>query len=266
MLLPHALTSKLLSEAGFRHAFFTRTGGVSRGPFESLNFSASVGDDPTHVHENFERAGQFLHLPNESLCHLNQVHGRGVVQLAEQAVRSATATLDGDALISECASVACAVRTADCVPILVADVESGAVAAIHAGWRGIVAGVVESALQNLKRLTVNGGQLVAAVGPHISLAAFEISDDVAQALESASSANGVVDRISFPKPHADLRKIVHAQLATNGVTEIDDVLGCTLLEPDRFFSFRRSGVRSGRHLSAIVARGHREGLLFAPVG
>ncbi len=253
----HFLLSPRLTNAGFRHAFFTRLGGISSGPFESLNFSASVGDSTENVHENFERASVLLGCANASVCHLNQVHGKDWVMLSNEAARSTTEHLAGDALISDCQHVACAVRTADCVPILVADLASGAVAAIHAGWRGLVAGVIPSALLALNRLNGGNAQFLAAIGPHISVGAYEISEDVAVHLEQTAPGLEVIDRTSFAKPHADLQQIAHAQLSAGGVLEIDRVGGCTFLEADRFFSFRRSGATSGRQLSAIVAREHR---------
>jgi copper oxidase (laccase) domain-containing protein len=98
-------------------------------------------------------------------------------------------------------------------------------------------------------------RLVAAIGPHISLAAFEVEEDVAQELLAASPDPDIVDR-SGPKPHVDLRKMARAQLARAGLhhDDIDDVLGCTVLEPERFYSFRRDGEQSGRLLTAIVPR------------
>lgn len=250
----HFLVSPRLTNAGFRHAFFTRLGGVSSGSFESLNFSASVGDTPENVHENFERASVLLGVTNASVCHLNQVHGKDWVALSNEAVRSTTEHLAGDAVISDCQHVACAVRTADCVPILVADLASGAVAAIHAGWRGLVAGVIPSALLALNRLSGGNARFLAAIGPHISVGAYEISEDVAAQLERAAPGLEAVDRASFAKPHVDLRKIAQAQLSAGGVLEVDRVGGCTFFEPDHFFSFRASGAASGRQLSAIVAR------------
>jgi YfiH family protein len=141
--------------------------------------------------------------------------------------------------------------------VLLADPASGAVAAVHAGWRGVVAGVVEAAVTRLAELGAKPSDVLAAIGPHISLAAFEVSEDVAHQLEAVSPEAHVVDRTSWAKPHVDLRRIVRAKLRALGLgnERIDDVPGCTVLEPERFFSFRRDGARSGRHLSAIVAGG-----------
>lgn len=250
------LVSPLLKSAGFRHAFFTRRGGVSLPPFASLSFSQSVGDDPEHVRENLSRAARALELATPRVCFASQTHGTDVLCVDESSSPDEVSQREADAVLSSDSTLACAVRTADCVPILIADRVSGAVAAVHAGWRGVELGVIESAVGALRKLVDDAGDLIAAVGPHISLRAFEVGEDVAARLLAVSPVSGVVDRSLGPKPHVDLRRIVRAKLAVQGLepTAIDDVLGCTVLEPDRFFSFRRDGARSGRHLSAIVAR------------
>jgi YfiH family protein len=249
--LAQSLSSPLLARAGFRHAFFTRHGGVSSDPYATLNFSISVGDREANVHENLQRAARVLGVEPERLCFLSQVHGRAVVTLDDDSRSESTRYLEGDALVTSSPKLACAVRTADCVPILLADRRSGAVGAAHAGWRGAVLGVARAAVYALRELAGPGAQLIAAIGPHISVRAFEVSSDVASEILSASLDPQIVDS-SGPKPHVDLRRMLRAELADAGVTEIDDVLGCTVSEPERFFSYRRDGKASGRHLSAIV--------------
>lgn len=271
-----SLTSPLLRRAGFRHAFFTRRGGVSTGPFASLSFSVSAGDDPRAVEENLSRAARALGVEPDRIYFLSQVHGCKAWTAGAGDDRNELVRREGDALVSVDPRIACAVRTADCVPVLMADPQSGAVAAVHAGWRGVVAGVVESAVALLcevaaarsdraKRARGSGGLkttkegegLLAAIGPHISLAAFEVSEDVARQLERASPDPTVVDRARWPKPHVDLGRLVRAKLVALGLgfEQVDDVRGCTVQSPDLFFSFRRDGARSGRHLSAIVPSG-----------
>lgn len=256
------LESTLLSEAGFRHAFFTRNGGVSEGAYRSLSFSIAAGDDAQHVSQNLERAGFALGVPSGRIHFLSQVHGRTTVTLSGHEEQAALIHVEGDALASRAHSLAlaCGVRSADCVPVLLADRKSGAVAAAHAGWRGAVNGIVSSAVAALRAL-VPDPDLVAAIGPHISLAAFEVSDDVAQTLLRASLDPLIVDHgrgqaWASGKPHVDLRRMLRAELRGQGFADasIDDVWGCTVLEPERFFSFRRDGKASGRHLSAIVPR------------
>jgi len=247
------LTSPLLSDLGVRHGFFMRAGGVSEGPFASLNFSTSVGDDPLAVAQNRRLGAEALGVSPDRVFRVSQVHGSDVVVVrgAEQAAPAAKTP--GDAVISALSDSACGVITADCVPVLVASRTTPHVAAIHSGWRGCVAGVIPRAIEVMQRLGAK--DLVAAIGPHISLEAFEVSDEVA--LELAPLAPGLeVVRRTGPRPHVDLRAIARAQLLASGLAPsgIDDVHGCTFLDRERFFSFRRDGAEGGRQLAAIVTR------------
>ena len=246
------LESALLREAGFRHAFFTRGGGVSQGAYSSLSFSVAAGDSEANVQQNLERAAAVLGVASARIHFLSQVHGRVAISLTGREVQSELIQREGDALVSRAPGLACGVRSADCVPVLLADRRSGTVAAVHAGWRGAANGVVSSAVAALRAIAPNPN-LLAAIGPHISLAAFEVSEDVAQTLLNASRDPGIVDR-SGSKPHVDLRRMLRAELFALGLShaDIDDVPGCTVLQPEHFFSFRRDGKASGRHLSAIV--------------
>lgn len=247
--------SSLLKKAGFRHAFFCRRGGVSAGPYESLNFSVTVGDDPGNVARNFALAAEALGVEDRRIFFLSQVHG-AVAKVADGSeTLDEIRLLEGDALASLRPDLACSVRTADCIPILVADRISGAAMAIHAGWRGVVRGVVEAGVARLREMTARRPELVVAIGPHIREQAFEVSEDVARELEASSPVSGVVDR-SKAKPHVSLVRIVTGKLARLGIPAdaIDDVGGCTLTEPERYFSYRRDGRVSGRLLSAIVPR------------
>ncbi|HWA75809.1 MAG TPA: peptidoglycan editing factor PgeF [Polyangiaceae bacterium] len=250
------LTSPLLSRAGFRHAFFTRRGGVSEGAFRSLNFSIAAGDDPDRVAENLVRAGRALGVDPTRIFFLSQVHGRAVAHADGSEARDSFVRREGDIVVGSLPNLACAVRSADCVPVLLADRVSGYVAAVHAGWRGVAGRAVEAGVTNLKQLVGGRAELIAAIGPHISLDSFEVSEDVARELLAASPIADVVD-YGKRRPHVDLRRIVRAQLASLGLESdaIDDVWGCTVRDEAQFFSFRRDGAASGRLLSAIVPRG-----------
>jgi polyphenol oxidase len=250
------LTSTLLDRAGFRHAFFTRQGGVSLGPYATLNFSYGVGDEAAHVDENFRRAERTLALEPGRLLFLSQVHGCDVVEISAAALRSDVLQQQGDGLTAADPELGLGVRTADCVPVLIACTKSGHAAAAHAGWRGLVSNVIAA---TVAKLAVEPSSLLAAIGPHIGVNAFEVSDDVAAQLQAAAPHLDVVRREPQQKPHVDLRRIARAQLEGAGIpaANIDDVCGCTYSEPDRFFSFRRDGAHSGRHISVIVPRSLR---------
>jgi YfiH family protein len=212
-----------------------------------------VGDDDVNVSRNLERAGAALGVAPERVYFLSQVHGRQVVWVDGTKPREKVLFEEGDAVLSRTTDLACGVRTADCVPILLADPITGAVAAVHAGWRGAVEHVMEAAVTALRDAGAEASSLIAAIGPHISLAAFEVSEEVAAQLVDSSPDRNVVSRDFGSKPHVDLRRIVRAQLGALGLAEsaIDDVNGCTVYDDD-LFSYRRDGKRSGRHLAAIV--------------
>jgi hypothetical protein len=229
--------STLLGEAGFPHVFPER--GESDGAILSALGLTS----------------------EESVVQVRQVHGARVVE-----ARDAPGS-EGDALIARAAAgrIAVGVRVADCVPVLVGSPDTGDVAAIHAGWRGVVAGVVRTAVAGL-----DGRGLLAAIGPCIGACCFEVGRDVADEIARASpGVNVIAARPPGPPPaidkalnkaHVDLRAAVRAQLRAAGLDDarIDDVSGCTRHEAARFHSFRRDGANSGRMLASIVTKPRRE--------
>ncbi len=251
---PESLTSPLLLDLGFRHAFFTRRGGWSEGPFASLNFSETVGDDPARVERNLEAAAESLGVTPSRLYFCTQVHGAAVAVVGPEQSALELRALEADAVIVGEEGAAAAVRTADCIPILLGHVPSGRVAAVHAGWRGVQANIAAAAVGELRR-AFGAGRVVAALGPHIRFAAFEVSEDVARQLEEASPVEGAVEWRGA-RPHVELARIARAQLVAAGlaVEDVQDVGGCTVTDAGAFFSYRRDGARTGRHLHAIVAR------------
>jgi YfiH family protein len=248
--------STLLERAGFRNAFFLRGGGVSTGPYASLSFSVAAGDSQDNVDENLARAARALGVERNGVFFLSQVHGRVALEILGTEDRGEVVLREGDAIFGRNSNSALCVRMADCVPILVGDRESGAAVAIHAGWKGLVAGVIEAGIEAIRRSVGARGDLIAAIGPHIGVEAFEVSSDVAAILASASPDRHAVSTAFGPKPHVDLARIARAQLLALGLAEdaVERVPGCTHAEPDDFFSYRRDGPKSGRHLAGIVPR------------
>jgi YfiH family protein len=228
---------------------------VGAPPWDTLSFAVSTGDDAAAVAENRARAASALGVEPGALLYLSQVHGIAHRVLRRDEAFEEVVRAVGDITLSADAGVACGIRTADCVPILLAHPGRGAVAAIHSGWRGTTLDVAGAGVRALRELA-GAGRVLAAVGPHIEPCCFEVGDDVAAELARASSAGErVISRQGRQKPHVDLRQLVHAQLVAAGVGagDIDDVTGCTVCDAARFFSYRRDGARSGRLLSAIVA-------------
>jgi YfiH family protein len=256
MIHPPFLTSELLWRAGFSHAFFTRQGGVSEGAFASLNLSYEVGDRAEHVRENLGRAARALGLRPDAVYVPAQVHGADVLCLTGHESVHDVARIAADAVVAEQTGVAAGVRTADCVPILLADPATGRVAAVHAGWRGVAAEIVVRSVERLVARGSSAPALLAAIGPHIGPEAFEVGEDVAAELDRASDGSAVL-RTSGRKPRVALARILHAQLRRAGLRSgnIEQLPGCTLRDADRFFSYRRDGKQSGRMLSVIAPRG-----------
>jgi YfiH family protein len=246
-----------LSRAGFVHGFSLRTGGASQGPFESLNLGRAVGDDAASVEENLRRFADAVGLPEDSIFELSQVHGRRVRRVfAGEDPRQVRAE-PGDALVAGAGGLVVGVRVADCLAVLLADTRSGAVAAVHAGWRGLVRGALAEAVESLARLAAGPLELRAAVFPHIRACCFEVGDEVAAELEACAPGAGVVVARAAAKPHADLSRLAGLQLGALGVqaAALEDLPGCTRCDAARFFSYRRDGQRSGRHLAVIRSAG-----------
>jgi YfiH family protein len=223
---------------------------VSPDPYATLNFAASTGDDPANVAANLERASALLGV--ERIGFLSQVHGTHAVRLDGREDPRELVRVEGDATFSTVEGVACGVRSADCGTILAGDRETGAVVAIHAGWRGTELGVVEAGIAALREAIGSRGDIVAAIGPLIESCCFEVGADVAARLASCSALRerAIVKRVG-EKAFVDLRAILEQKLSALGV-ETDQVRGCTVCDRARFFSYRREGKVSGRMLAAIV--------------
>jgi hypothetical protein len=233
--------------AGFPHGFTTRAGGSSSGPFESLNLGGLVGDDPERVAENWSRLERETGL---RFARVRQVHGARAVR-----ADAPTHPLDeADVVVSRTAGVAACVAVADCVPVLLADPETGAVAAVHAGWRGTLALAAAEGVRALAREAgAPAGRLLAAVGPAIGPCCYEVSPDLARRFREELGPEAA--REAAP-PHLDLWRANAAILGAAGVpADRIDVLGrCTACEREAFFSHRRDAGRTGRQVAFIAPR------------
>jgi YfiH family protein len=245
------LKSALLGNAGFSHGFATRRGGVSPAPFDSLNFRVSGSETSDRIDENLRRFADAVGFAASDLHLVDQVHGASVY-IAEGEPTRTGARPQADAIILADGKIG-GVRVADCVPILVADLVTGRAAAIHAGWRGIESGVIGAALAALGD---SRSMRVAAIGPCIGPCCFEVGGDVADRIAGAAGTPDVIVRREGDKAWADLRLAARAQLHAHGLpsSDIEAVGGCTKCDAASFFSFRRDGELSGRHLAVIRAR------------
>jgi hypothetical protein len=233
------------------HGFTTRAGGVSEGPYASLNLGASVGDDPAAVAENRRRALDAFGAEAGRTARVRQVHGTRVVDAAD-----AGDEVEADAMVAPEPGWTLAISVADCVPVLLADPARGAVAAAHAGWRGLVAGVVEAAVAALtERTGARPGDLRAAIGPHVTAPRYQVGREVVDAF----AAHGFAAAHATPDPQAEGRYLlsldgaVREALARAGVASGRVASGgwCTSGDPTTFFSHRRDRGRTGRHWALI---------------
>ena len=235
-----------LSPAVF--AFSTcRSGGVSRGAYASMNVNPYCGDVPADVSENRRRLSAWLGTENILLPH--QVHGTRVAFVA------GGEKLEGyDALVTQQARLCICVSTADCIPILLYDAETKSVAAVHAGWRGTAARIVEKVIAEMTaRLGTRPSALRAVIGPGISLEAFEVGDEVYEAFRAADFPMQRIAR-RMERWHIDLWEANRWQLQQLGVEDVHVSGICTYNNADRFFSARRLGTESGRILNGIMLK------------
>jgi len=243
------ITADWPAPAGVRAVATTRAGGVSTGSFASLNLGDHVGDDPSSVQHNRALLRDALKLRSDPVW-LTQVHGADVVTLTG-ATADHTPRRIADASLTSAPGVGCAVLTADCLPVLFCNRAGTHVAAAHAGWRGLAAGVLEATVMALADVGARADSLLAWLGPAIGPAAYEVGPDVRDAFLRADPLAGDAFR-AYRRGHwlLDLYAAARARLARAGVTAVTGGEYCTLAEPERFYSYRRDGV-TGRQATLI---------------
>jgi YfiH family protein len=244
------------------HAFSTRVGGVSGGMFASLNFGnpgdlpAELRDPPANIAENFARLTRAMGpaAQGRTIRQVHQVHGDAVVVI-RPGQPWPERDPQADAMVSDDPGVLLAVRVADCAPILLASADGRVVGAVHAGWRGTIAGVLTRAIDAMRSLGAK--DLAAAIGPCIGPGAFEVGPEVAEQF-ARHFGPGLADRphpASAGKALVDLPAALAAQLRQAGVARIDADAPCTFADAGRFFSHRRDAGRTGRLVGVIGCAG-----------
>jgi polyphenol oxidase len=242
----------------------TRAGGVSRPPYGringgveqpgGLNLGLHTGDDAAHVEENRRR---LLRLADVQAGWLEQVHGDVVVRADEALFHAAPPR--ADASVTGAPGVACVVMVADCLPVLFADEAGRAVGAAHAGWRGLVAGIVEKTAQQVAALgQTRTDTLHAYLGPAIGPRAFEVGEDVRDAFMAQALAGERGPTSDAFAPHAEVRgkyladiyALARLRLARHGIVRVMGGDACTVTQRDRFYSYRRDGA-TGR-MAALI--------------
>lgn len=236
-----------------RAASTLRGGGVSRSPYQSLNLGDHVADSPTSVSENRGRLLSAIQLP-AAPCWLTQVHGTTVIDAADVARLSSdghhsdSAGPKADAAFSSQTDVVCAVLTADCLPLLLCDRQGTKVAAVHAGWRGLAAGVLE---ETVRALDIPVNELLVWLGPAIGPTAFEVGAEVrATFVDDDDHARQAFQQTGQGRYWADLYLLARLRLQRLGIEAVYGGQWCTYSQPDQFYSFRRDGT-TGRMVSLI---------------
>ncbi len=245
------ITSKLIEVP---HGFPTRAGGVSVGPYASLNTGLNTGDAREQVEANLARMAEAAGVRLDRLFTVSQVHGDQVLEVPElpdaQALRAPLG--EADAIWTGRAGGAVGVKTADCLPILLCDPAGRRVAAVHAGWRGTISRIVEKAVEALAQAGTRPEDLRAAVGPAIQGCCYEVAPELAERFEREFGA-GVV--VPAERPKLKLSEAVRRSLLKAGLAEarVEVRAECTSCDR-RFYSHRRDRGVTGRHLSFIVHR------------
>ena len=247
------LTSPLLAAEGVSHGFFTREGGVSKGLYASLNCGPGSRDDPAHVVENRRRVALSLGLAVDRLYTPYQMHSARAVTGPWTRERP-----QADAVVSNRKGVGCSVLTADCAPVLLFDPQARVVAAVHAGWKGALDGVVEDALRLMAGSGAKAERVVAAVGPTIGPDSYEVGAEFEETFlaQDPRSAPRFAKAAARDKRRFDLPGYVLDRLARAGVRQAEWIGHDTLAEPETLFSHRRAVLageaETGRMLAVIA--------------
>ena len=259
MIKPY-LAPSLKSEPGISHGFFTTAGGVSDGIYATLNCGLGSKDDARHAAEN--RARVAAHLGAHHIITPFQIHSAEVVVADVAWTREAMPRCD--AIVTQTPGLAVGVLAADCAPVLLADPEARVVAAAHAGWRGAIDGVTDATIAKMIELGAKRERIVAAVGPCIGVAAYEVGPEFEARFLAHHPANYQFferprkDGKPSAKPHFDLTGYVVTRLRLGRIARVDAIEACTFTNESEFFSFRRSQAHKepdyGRQISAIVLR------------
>jgi polyphenol oxidase len=242
--------------AGIRHAFFTRSGGVSQGVYATLNGGVGSSDTPNNVAENRARMAAALGVKPDRLLTAYQIHSPDVAVAGEPWTHESRPR--ADAIVTRTPQLAIGVSTADCGPLLLADAEAGVIGAAHAGWRGALTGVIEAAIAAMEKLGAGRSRIVAALGPTIRQPNYEVGPEFVARFLAADAGNARFFAASERAGHAmfDLAGYIAERVHRAGIVNFEDLGLCTYAEPERFFSYRRTTKLGepdyGRHINAIA--------------
>ncbi len=234
-----------LADAGVTHAFLTRLGGVSRGPYATLNLGHTVGDDPDAVRENHRRVFVLFGLQGERVVRPYQVHSAHVRPVGPE--HGGTVQSQTDGLLTTAPGLALLFRFADCAPIILFDPVRRAVGLVHAGWRGLARGILHAAVEAFAHHARSRPEdLWASIGPAIGPCCYEVGAEVAEAVGRVLPPDANVVRRKDGRLYLDLPGAAAAQLTALGVRRVEHSGLCTACRTDEWFSYRAEGGRTGR--------------------
>ena len=236
-----------------RHGFFTRHGGVSAGLFGSLNCGLKNDEENVNVRENRARVAAALDLPPEKLVIAKQVHGN--VTLTVTKPWGFAEGAEADAMVTAKAGIALGVLTADCAPVLFVDKKARVIGAAHAGWKGAVGGILESTIEAMKKLGAEPKNILAAIGPCIGAASYEVKDDFTAPFLAQDAENQTFFRESPKAGHLifNLPGYVAHRVGLQGVKTIYDTRQDTLAQESVFFSNRRAFLKSEKSFGLQIS-------------
>lgn len=243
--------------ANLEHGFFTRNGGLSQGAYASLNIGYGLGDDEDTVTRNWSRIAAFFQINPAQLLRIEQVHSAKVIDVDSLNIDFAaldpqgpppTQTLQADGLFTFSNRLALCIRTADCVPLLIANAHGPGIAAVHAGWRGLASGIIAETARLFADHGIAAQNLRVAIGPHIGACCYQVGPEVLDALGPDSGQQ------RGEHLYADQAQVARRQWQDVGVAKhhIAHVGPCVSCAEGQFFSHRRDKGQTGRQASVIV--------------
>jgi len=251
-------THELLDISGVAHGFFGRQGGVSRGPYDSLNVGRGSNDDPQHVSENRRRVAASLGTSRDNLLSLYQIHSPDVI------IADAPWDYDyrpqADGLVTTQPGLAISALAADCGPVLFCDPDAHVIGACHAGWKGAVGGVTDSVIEAMERYGASRGNIRAVLGPCISAENYEVGNEFKETVlttdAQAETHFHTPDNVQGDgRPHFNLKSYILSRLSRAGLTQIAALPDCTYAAPEHYYSYRYNTHHKipdyGRQISAI---------------
>ena len=252
-------THDLLTHKGVLHGFFSRRGGVSAPPYDSLNVGQGSDDEPAHITENRARVAASLGTAPELLLSLSQIHSSDVL-IIDGPFGDELPKADG--LVTKTPGLAISALAADCGPVLMCDPNAHVIGACHAGWRGALSGITDQTIKAMESLGAKRENIHAVLGPCISQPAYEVGPEFRDSFVAENESYdrffklGPLKENGERRPHFDLKRFILTRLRRAGLTRIDALPDCTYAQPEDYFSYRfnsHNGISDyGRNISAIM--------------